>query len=72
MPTLSPAEVRTARADLGLTAAEAAALVGLNDGAAWRKWERLGVSGPAAVLLLALTDSEFVLEYFEDAAFRRT
>jgi DNA-binding transcriptional regulator YiaG len=48
---LSGPEVKAAREAFSLSAAEAAAFVGLNDGAAWRKWERNGVSGPAAVLI---------------------
>jgi hypothetical protein len=57
-------EVRTARAELRLSAAEAAHLVGLNDGAAWRKWERNGVTGPGAVLLGALLGSRAVRRHF--------
>lgn len=44
-------QVKQARSELGLTAAAAAAAFGLNDGAAWRKWERNGVSGPAALMI---------------------
>jgi DNA-binding transcriptional regulator YiaG len=61
---LSPSEVRTARADLGLSASEAAVLVGLNDGAAWRRWERNGVTGPGAVLIRALMESRAVRRHF--------
>lgn len=57
-------QVRDARAKLSLSAAEAATLVGLNDGAAWRRWERGGVSGPGAVLLTALVESPAVREHF--------
>lgn len=48
---LTGGQVREARSQLGLTAAAAAAAFGLNDGAAWRKWERNGVSGPAALMI---------------------
>ncbi|WP_191320448.1 hypothetical protein [Camelimonas fluminis] len=41
-----------------------AAVVGLNDGAAWRKWERNGVKGPGAVLLASLIDSPDVRRHF--------
>lgn len=68
MADLDAAAVRAARETLGLSATEAASLVGLNDGAAWRKWERNGVSGPAAVLIRALIDSRAVRRHFGIAA----
>lgn len=57
-------EVRAARSALRLSATEAAALVGINDGAQWRRWERDGVKGPAAVLLRAIIESRAVRRYF--------
>lgn len=63
-PAITAADVRAARAALGLSAAAAAAMVGLSDGAAWRKWERNGVSGPGAMLVRALADSAAVRRYF--------
>jgi len=62
--TLDAATVRAARSSLGLSASEAAILVGLNDGAAWRKWERNGVSGPGAILIQALIESQPVRRHF--------
>lgn len=61
---LSADETRAARAALGLSASEMAQVVGLNDGAAWRKWERMGVSGPGAVLVSALLTSQPIRRYF--------
>lgn len=63
-PRMEATGVRTARATLGLSASEAAALVGLSEGAAWRQWERNGVGGPGAVLLQALLDSAAVRRHF--------
>jgi len=65
--TLTPDEVRQARISLNISASSAAELVGLNDGAAWRKWERNGVSGPGAVLIRALLESHAVRRYFRVA-----
>lgn len=57
-------EVRGWRASFGLTADQAAALVGLTEGAAWRRWEREGITGPSAVLLQAITKDAGVRRYF--------
>jgi len=57
-------EVKAARAAFSLTADGMAAVVGLSDGAAWRKWERNGVKGPGAVLLSSLIDSPAVRRHF--------
>lgn len=54
---LSGTDVKAARKVLSISAAEAARCVGINDGAAWRKWERNGVSGPAAVLIRVFLQS---------------
>lgn len=62
--TMDPEAVRTLRANLGLSAAQAADLAGVNDGAQWRKWERSGVKGPGAVLLNAIAQSPAVRRYF--------
>ena len=56
--------VRDVRRSLGISAAQAAAAVGLSDGAAWRRWERLGATGPAAKLLEALQESQAVRRHF--------
>lgn len=63
-PHVDGEDVRQARAALGLSASEAADIVGLNDGAAWRKWERNGVTGTGAVLVKALMESAAVRRYF--------
>jgi DNA-binding transcriptional regulator YiaG len=55
---LTGAEVKAARKAFSLSAAEAAAFFGINDGAAWRKWERNGVSGAAAILIRLCLKSE--------------
>lgn len=57
-------EVREFRAAARLSAAQAANIVGLNDDAAWRKWERNGVTGSGAVLLRAMIESAAVRRYF--------
>jgi DNA-binding transcriptional regulator YiaG len=55
---LSGAEVRAARETFSISASEAAAFFGLNDGAAWRRWERNGVSGSAAILIYLCLKSQ--------------
>jgi len=62
---LSGDEVRAVRTMFNLSASRAASIVGLNDGAAWRKWERNGVRGPGAVLLKAIVESTAVRRYFK-------
>ncbi|MCS4088815.1 hypothetical protein [Rhizobium sp. BK176] len=61
---LSGAEVKAAREAFSLSAAEAAAFVGLNDGAAWRRWERNGVSGPGAILIRLCLKSAAARAFF--------
>jgi predicted DNA-binding protein (UPF0251 family) len=61
---LDAEEVRAVRTMLGLSASDAAAIVGLSDGAAWRKLERNGARGAAAKLLIAVRDSQAVRRYF--------
>ena len=65
MKKLDGKAVRKAREFLSLSASQAAEAVGLNDGAAWRKWERKGVSGPGAVLVSALVASRQVRRHFK-------
>lgn len=62
--SLEAEQVRTVRVMLGLSASGAADLVGLSDGAAWRKLERNGARGAAAKLLIAVRDSQSVRRYF--------
>lgn len=60
---LNPEFVRETRRTLNLSASQAAKTVGLNDGSSWRRWERNGVTGPAATLVLALRESAAVRRY---------
>lgn len=61
---LTPEEVRAARKSLSLSASKAAMIFGIYDGAAWRKWEQKGVSGPGAKLLTAMLESRAVRQHF--------
>lgn len=61
---MEAAEVRATRLSMGLSASQAAEIVGLSEGAAWRRWERDGVTGAGAILLRALTDSAAARRYF--------
>ena len=64
-PTMTGDEVRAWRASFELSASQAAEIVGLSEGAAWRRWERMGVAGPNAVLLRAIEKDHNVRRYFK-------
>ena len=55
-PFITGAKVRALRKKLGHSAQTCAEMVGLNNGSGWRRWEREGAKGTAAVLLLAMID----------------
>lgn len=55
-PLLAGPKVRALRKMLDLSAEACAQMVGINDGAGWRRWERDGAKGVAAVFLTAMID----------------
>lgn len=59
-------ELRAARKRLGLTQAKLAALLGISDGRAVRRWEsgRRDIPAPIVVLLTAILTSKGVRSYF--------
>ena len=63
---MTPTELRTIRATLGLSAEAMASLLQVQSGRTVRRWEagEREVPGPVAVILTALRESQAVRRYF--------
>lgn len=65
---MTPAEFRSIRETLGLTAQALAVILRVYDGSRIRKWERgaASIPGPAAAMMEGMRDNEAVRAHFID------
>jgi DNA-binding transcriptional regulator YiaG len=66
MDSMTAHELKTIRADLGLTAEAFATILGVADGRTVRRWEggERAIPGPVAVIAKAMRESAAVRRYF--------